>query len=620
MYDFPPNLDYILDQKFLENIEIFDQENPFNCEINSSQFLQQSSEIYQKNPYFTLKNKNQTEKIIQLKTHAFLLSPKPFVLFSQNGYYTFLNNQFAVIKNSRFQQLLQKSFPKQIYEDLLIQIEKITTYVLLSQYQLFQQDAKYINNFELTFQFKISENQEKLEPVLTSFTTINIFQENLQLYYNRCDIIFTHNGMVEGIGQRHLNYNKQLWNHSPDSYNMHDKGKFYHILQKFDKKQKFTIDSTKFFPKSFVLSIDQVKYTEEEYRFLNYTEPENEKTKWIYKPTRMSRGRGITIIENLEEAKKIFKEDKEKAKNDIIKKLNKDGEYDEFQNTQPFIIQKYISDTQLLEGRKFDIRCYLFVAWFEPGYQLAFFHPGYIRRTMTNYQDGEQANYYDLKQHLTNLMISVDNYDPDKDVYKNQTIASFDQFKNHIIDKHGLTEEKVDQIEFKMKQVLAYSAEAYFDRYKTKAGAFQYFGMDIMFDKNWDPFLVEANRNPQMYVEKLEFYKIIGGFIESVINIETLFSEKRKDIHNIIRQKKYPLGNLQLLINRAAHINILEKKKKNENLETLQDGELNENLSYEYYLKNQYQQQSCENKNLIENNIQESKDKFNDLGIITVDI
>lgn len=50
------------------------------------------------------------------------------------------------------------------------------------------------------------------------------------------------------------------------------------------------------------------------------------------------------------------------------------------------IIQKYIHNPLLLNGRKFDIRCYVLIACTKP--LVAFFHQGYLRLSMTEYNLG----------------------------------------------------------------------------------------------------------------------------------------------------------------------------------------------------------------------------------------
>lgn len=57
---------------------------------------------------------------------------------------------------------------------------------------------------------------------------------------------------------------------------------------------------------------------------------------------------------------------------------------------------RYIINPLLLDGCKFDIRCYVLIACTMP--YLVFYHPGYIRRSAKPYSNQDQ----NLITHLTN--------------------------------------------------------------------------------------------------------------------------------------------------------------------------------------------------------------------------
>ncbi|KRX07502.1 hypothetical protein PPERSA_11051 [Pseudocohnilembus persalinus] len=381
-----------------------------------------------------------------------------------------------------------------------------------------------------------------------------LFLHNLQ----NCDIIYSHGWVVGGIGIPHIDYDTQLWNQTPQIANMHNKAFFYNLLLDYDKISPYTFNSTYFFPKTYVLNFTSNYYQPQELEFLAINQTDD-KNQWIYKPINLSKGRGIRIYSNISEAQTQFIQDKELViKNfDPQQQLNKNNDY------KSFVVQKYIRNTKLLENKKFDIRCYMVVAWTEPEHQLILFHPGYVRRSLTEYKDEADADYGDIGQHLTNHMISIEKYEPEKDIYKNQTLCTIQGFKNHIIDKHGLSEKYVENIIYEMKKVVAYSAEAYIQKLSKHVGHFQFFGMDIMFDENWNPFLVEANANPQVYIEGLDFKDAIGGFVESIMELETYLMENRENANQLIKeQTQLPLGNLDILINKANGYNILNEFKK----------------------------------------------------------
>lgn len=61
----------------------------------------------------------------------------------------------------------------------------------------------------------------------------------------------------------------------------------------------------------------------------------------------------------------------------------------------------YLTNPLLLEGRKFDIRCYMLIACTSP--YLVLFHRGYIRRSLFKYDSGDR----NLLTHLTNQVFNL---------------------------------------------------------------------------------------------------------------------------------------------------------------------------------------------------------------------
>ena len=66
------------------------------------------------------------------------------------------------------------------------------------------------------------------------------------------------------------------------------------------------------------------------------------------------------------------------------------------------IVQRYIEEPLLVDGYKFDIRCYLLVARNDPTY-LAYYHSGYCRLTLEKYD--LSSSLEDPLVHLTNAAI-----------------------------------------------------------------------------------------------------------------------------------------------------------------------------------------------------------------------
>ena len=88
---------------------------------------------------------------------------------------------------------------------------------------------------------------------------------------------------------------------------------------------------------------------------------------------------------NIDVRKRLEKESEEKLRKE--KELAKPPAffYDKYfyVNLRSLIVQKYIENPLLIEGKKLDMRFYLYVASFNPIY--AVYYPGYLRRSILNY-------------------------------------------------------------------------------------------------------------------------------------------------------------------------------------------------------------------------------------------
>lgn len=114
-----------------------------------------------------------------------------------------------------------------------------------------------------------------------------------------------------------------------------------------------------------------------EYRqVMNYQNVEgNEETIWICKPTDLSRGRGITIINKMEELK-----------------------YD-----QQSVLQKYLKNPLLIRGHKWDLRIYALIPQGMRPMNLYLYKEGLVRFSTERYSN---RNLNNLFSHLTNSSIN----------------------------------------------------------------------------------------------------------------------------------------------------------------------------------------------------------------------
>lgn len=102
-----------------------------------------------------------------------------------------------------------------------------------------------------------------------------------------------------------------------------------------------------------------------------------QKNIWIMKPVALSRGRGISLVNDL---------------NDVV-------------YSEPVVIQEYIADPLLLDGYKFDLRLYILVTSFNP-LEAFLYEEGFVRMCTRTYDTSDLSNLF---VHLTNSSIQKDN-------------------------------------------------------------------------------------------------------------------------------------------------------------------------------------------------------------------
>jgi hypothetical protein len=136
---------------------------------------------------------------------------------------------------------------------------------------------------------------------------------------------------------------------------------------------------------------------------------------WIVKPVDSSGGKGISIIDSMEMFKADFINDANTCvakENDVsppcltsIRRVSYTTAAErermvkgEQKLKKPTIAQKYIHNPLLLDGHKFDIRAYMFVASLDP--PIVFFHKGYLRINIEKYDTTDLSNKW---SHISNI-------------------------------------------------------------------------------------------------------------------------------------------------------------------------------------------------------------------------
>ncbi|XP_018648293.1 tubulin tyrosine ligase-related [Schistosoma mansoni] len=259
-----------------------------------------------------------------------------------------------------------------------------------------------------------------------------------------------------------------------------------------------------FFPKTFI--VDDLKEREA------YFKLQETPHMWICKPIGQNQGKGIFLVRDIEEFKVHLKNRDEEARHQPSGLL-------------PRIIQRYIINPLLLDGCKFDIRCYVLIACTMP--YLVFYHPGYIRRSAKPYSNQDQ----NLITHLTNQF--VQKKDPAYAEVKNNTVWSWSQV-NDYINKHYREEKKLPVdwtktvLQWRIQRIIHHVFTTVKNRLAAKVGFFELLGLDFMLDENMKVWLLEVNSNPALQTHCDVLKEVVPVVVKDALHISIECFEKSR--------------------------------------------------------------------------------------------
>lgn len=197
-----------------------------------------------------------------------------------------------------------------------------------------------------------------------------------------------------------------------------------------------------------------------------------------------------------------------------------DGDFDDTQLNKRFI-QKSVRP-MLIKDRKFDIRLFLIIMSFDP--LIVFFRHGYLRRSMTPFN----AKGSDLSIHLTNTMAQVET----KEYSISEHYWSMDQLESHLRSKGMSEKEYRKSFDLQLKRLVFHTFMTIKDSLSRQEGQFVVLGLDVIYDVQLNPQLLEVNVNPyfdydtkRYGAEHVEFF--ITLCTEVLESVYTLFQRRK---------------------------------------------------------------------------------------------
>ena len=192
---------------------------------------------------------------------------------------------------------------------------------------------------------------------------------------------------------------------------------------------------------------------------------EGSKNVWIVKPGGLSRGRGVHCIDQL---------------NDILSNVKPCNQT---------IIQKYIENPLVINGRKFDIRQWVLVTDLNP-LTVWLFEAPYVRFGAENYHIDDFKNVF---SQLTGNSIAKhsDKFNTGEiegDMWENA------QFREFLKKTYG--GDPWIQIQKKIEKIVILSLECAKHKLFNRKNNFEVFGFDIMLDDKLNVYIIEINASP----------------------------------------------------------------------------------------------------------------------------
>lgn len=247
---------------------------------------------------------------------------------------------------------------------------------------------------------------------------------------------------------------------------------------------------------------------------------------WISKPTGLNQGRGIYLIRDQAEVDRIrstfevvVKED-ENEKEDTSKKRPKPP----VRPPMARLVQRYVTNPLLLDGKKFDVRNYMIIACTNP--LVVFYRDGYCRLTCTDYDTHSK----DLTGHLTNQFMQkrLKIYED----MKEETVWSMDRFNDYINENFHEENNRLPLnwvhtvLRRRCQQVMLHCFQAVRHKLECKLGYFDLIGCDFLVHDDFSISILEMNNNPALHTNCEALREVIPDVVNETLGLTLECFEK----------------------------------------------------------------------------------------------
>ena len=332
------------------------------------------------------------------------------------------------------------------------------------------------NSNDLMKKYEIREYKNKRNSLVTYYIDDNQYNQYKNLFFsqgiiNSVSLFGDHNFYFSFKAIDLIKYNKSLIElnnfkkfHLFINYKVFTKDSLY--MNFLEMKNKFDNDYN-FMPLTYNYPIDKDII---EKKFKNYTL--DKYNLWLIKPKNKSGGYGIKFLESLKQIK--------------------DDE---------FLITKYITNIDLINNKKYDLRLYVLITGLKP-LRIYFYREGLVRIATKNYSL-EKNSINNSFVYLTNTAVNLKSKDyivPNLTNIENANEWNLETYSNHLkkinIDYIKIRNKIKDII---IKTMISVYKNLTIEQSKNNLNDINYYdvlGYDFIIQDNYDPILLEVNKRP----------------------------------------------------------------------------------------------------------------------------
>jgi len=350
---------------------------------------------------------------------------------------------------------------------------------------------------------------------------------------------------------KHFSCLTQMSNHIPGNTHLSKKSavavSLAEYVKQFQDRPSCPVNH-KYFLKNWLLS--KKEDCQDFFRIINsqqYQESKKEKPiQFMRKVSGMHRGAGVQPVTPEEE--------------DILRANYSNGDLCG-ENTKNVIIQDYVQNPLLINGRKFDFRFYVLIASTNP--MIAYYHDGLLRVSLESYDEagGEKRSL------LTNLALSKDQYEQaeNKTQMLEDQMWDFPRFQEYLL-KAGVVKDPnwlENYLRPEFKKACIHLLRSVQHKFRKDSSLYEVYGVDFIIDTDMNIWFLEANAGPSWdgdYTQSVE--RIISTMLKDHFDIVYgLLSSRMKRIVAYVNNMILT-GEVQRLGNEEILIPDLEEKRK----------------------------------------------------------